>query len=101
MVGVAQQVKALLRGLAADDADCEARPREGLAPDETLGQSELRADRSDLILEQHPQRFDKLEAEVLGQATDVVVGLDRRRALAPAGLDHVGVERPLHQVARS
>ena len=28
-----------------------------------------------------------------------MVGLDRRRALAPAGLDHVGVERSLDEVA--
>ncbi len=37
--------------------------------------------------------------QVVGQAADVVVGLDRRRAGAAAGLDHVGVERPLHEEA--
>src|SRR2546430_13069686 len=36
----------------------------------------------------------------VGQAGDVVVGLDRRRSGAPPGLDHVRVERPLHEKAR-
>src|SRR2546430_13618927 len=36
----------------------------------------------------------------VGQAGDVVVGLDRRRSGAAPGLDHVRVERPLHEKAR-
>ena len=31
-----------------------------------------------LVLEEHPQRLDELEVDVLGQAADVVVGLDLR-----------------------
>ena len=62
----------------------EAGAREGLAPDEPLGQAELGADGADLVLEQHAQRLDQLELEVLGQAADVVVGLDRRGAVAAA-----------------
>ena len=77
----------------------EAGPREGLAPDHPLGQAELGADRADLVLEQHPQRLDQLEVEVVGQAADVVVGLDRRRVVGAAGLDHVRVERALDQEA--
>ena len=73
VVGVAQEVEALLGGLAADDADRQAGPRERLAPDEALGQAELGADRADLVLEQRAQRLDELELEVLGQAADVVV----------------------------
>ena len=80
-------------------ADREARARERLAPDEALGQPELGADGADLVLEQRAQRLDELELEVVGQAADVVVGLDRRRAGAAAGLDHVGVERALDEVA--
>ena len=88
-----------LRHLAADDADRQAGPREGLAPDHPLRQPQLGADRPHLVLKQHPQRLDQLEVEVLGQAADVVVGLDRRGPVAAARLDHVGVERALHQVA--
>ena len=75
-------------------------PGEGLAPDEAVGQAELGGDRADLVLEQGPQRLDQLHLHVLGQAADVVVGLDRRRrAAVAAGLDHVGVERALDQEA--
>ena len=75
-------------------------PRERLAPDQALGQPELGADGADLVLEQRAQRLDELELEVVGQAADVVVGLDRRRAGAAAGLDDVGVQRALHEEAR-
>src|SRR6185369_13018795 len=99
-VRVAQRVESLLRRLAADDADRKAGTRKRLAPDEPLRQAELGADGADLVLEERAQRFDELELEVLGEAADVVVGLDRRRAGAAAGLDHVGVERPLDEEAR-
>ena len=66
MVGLAQHVEALLGGLAADDADREARPRERLAPDEALGQAELGADGADLVLEQRAQRLDELELRSSG-----------------------------------
>ena len=82
-------------------ADREAGAREGLAPDEPLGQPELGADGAHLVLEQRAQRLDELELEVLGQAADVVVRLDRRRAGAAAGLDDVGVERALDEVGRA
>jgi len=60
VVGVAQEVKARLGRLAADDPDRESGPRERLAPDEALGQAELRADGAHLVLEEHPQRLDLL-----------------------------------------
>ena len=62
-----------------------------------LGHAELEADLAHLVLEQHPQRLDQLELQVVRQAADVVVALDVRRAGAAAGLDHVGVERALHE----
>ncbi len=79
----------------------KARPGEGLAPDDPLRQAELRRDGADLVLEQHPQRLDELEVQVLGQTADVVVGLDRRRpgAPVPARLDHVRIERSLDEEA--
>src|SRR5690606_33134453 len=79
------------------DADAEAGAREGLAPDDLVGQAQLGADGAHLVLEQGAQRLDQLEGEVLGQAADVVVALDVRRALAAAGLDDVGVERALDE----
>ena len=76
-------------------------PRERLPPDHPLGQAELLADAPHLVLEQQAQRLDELHAHVGGQPADVVVRLDLRRdaVLAAARLDHVGVERPLHEEA--
>ena len=98
VVGVAQEVQALLGRLAADDADRQAGAGERLAPDEALGQAELGADGADLVLEERAQRLDEVELQVVGQAADVVVRLDRRRAGAAAGLDDVRVERALDEV---
>src|SRR5204862_5728256 len=93
-VRLPHDVQALAGDLAADDADRETRPREGLAPDEALREAELRSDRADLVLEEHPQGLDQLHLHLLGQAADVVVRLDRRRRTAVAArLDHVRVER--------
>ena len=75
-------------------------PGERLAPDQALGEPELGADRAHLVLEQGAQRLDELELQVVGQPADVVVGLDRRRPGAAAGLDDVGVQRPLHEEVR-
>ena len=64
------------------------------------GQAELLADHPHLVLEQRAQRLDQLELQVVGQAADVVVGLDVGGARSPAGLHDVGVERALHEVRR-
>jgi hypothetical protein len=40
-------------------------------------------DRAHLVLEQRAQRLDKLELEVVGEAADVVMGLDRRAPVPP------------------
>ncbi len=95
-VGLAQQVEPLLRHLA-DDADAQAGTREGLTLDDLVRQAELLSDHPDLVLEQLAQRLDQLELEVFRQAADVVVGLDVRRAGPATGLDHVRVQRALHQ----
>ena len=95
-VGLAQDVEPLAGDLA-DDPDAEARARERVPPDDLGGQAELLADQPDLVLEQGAQRLDQLELEVVGQPADVVVGLDVGGAGAAAGLDHVGVERALHE----
>ncbi|MBF6497408.1 hypothetical protein IU412_14290 [Nocardia cyriacigeorgica] len=71
--------------------------RERLTIDDLLGQAELTADRTHLVLEQQPQRFDELEFQIVGQAADIVVGLDVGRASAAAGFHHVRVERALYK----
>ena len=97
-VGLAQDVEALAGDLA-DDPDAEAGAGERVPPDDLGRQAELLADQADLVLEQRAQRLDQLELEVVGQAADVVVGLDVGGAGAAAGLDDVGVERALHEEA--
>ena len=98
-VGLAQDVEALAGDLA-DDPDAEAGPGERLAPHHRGREAELLADQADLVLEERAQRLDQLELEVVGQAADVVVGLDVGGAGAAAGLDDVGVERALDEVRR-
>ena len=75
----------------------EARTRERLARNDFLGQPEFASHRADLVLEQQPQRLDEFELQVVGQAADVVVALDVRRARSAAGLDDVGVQRALDE----
>ena len=99
VVGVAQDLGALARHLA-DDAHAEPRAREGLAPDDLVGQSQLLAHVADLVLEEASQRFDEVERQVLGQSADVVVALDVGR-VARARLDDVGVERALDEESRT
>ena len=73
-----------------------------MAPDERVGQTQLDAQPANLVLEQVAQRLDQLEAELLGQAADIVVNLDRRRRPVgcAAAFDHVGIERSLSQELR-
>ena len=96
LVGVAQDAQPLGRDLA-DDAHGQARAGEGVPPDDLLRQAEHFADLSHFILEQLAQRLDQFEAELFGQAADVVVQLDvgGGAGVAVAGFDHVGVERAL------
>ncbi len=46
---------------------------------ELLRKTELPADLPDLVLEEFPQRLDELERQIVREAADVVVGLDRLR----------------------
>ncbi len=64
-----------------------------------LGQPQLSADLPHLVLEEFPQRLEKLEREPLRQAADVVVGLDRDRRAATGRqrFDHIGVQSALDQ----
>ena len=87
----------LVGGHLADYPHPQSRAGEGLAPHDLLGKAQFQAHRPHLVLEQGPQRLDQLEVEVVGQAADVVVALDGRR-MRGAGLDHIGIQGPLHQV---
>src|SRR5207248_3222436 len=77
----------------------EARAGEGLAAHQLLGEAELAPDAARLVLEERLQRLDEPEAQLLGKAAHVVVGLDLRRRAAGGGarLDDVRVERALRQ----
>ena len=98
-VGEAQDAQPL-GGHGADDADGEARTREGMAADQRIVEAQGAADAAHLVLEEFAQRLDELEGHVVREAADVVVGLDgRRRAAHRERLDHVRVERPLHEEA--
>ena len=92
----AQDIQALTRHLA-NDANTQARAREGLAVHQVIGQAKLATNRTHLVLEQGAQGLNQLEGHVLGQAAHVVVALNIRRALTAAGLDDVGVQGTLDQ----
>ena len=64
----------------------------------SCGMPELLAEPPDLVLEELAERLHEREAELLGEAPHVVVGLDdRRRPLDRDRLDDVRVERPLRE----
>jgi hypothetical protein len=68
-----------------------------MAPDDVFGEAEVFADDTDFVLEQVAERLDKLEAELRGQAADVVVELDTCGGISVlvAGFDDVGIEGAL------
>src|SRR5206468_12310058 len=77
-----------------------AGPGERLPPHHPLGHPELLTDAPHLVLEEQAQGLDQLHPHVRRQAADVVMGLDLRRDLVIAArLDHVRIERSLHEVA--
>ena len=85
----------------AQQAHRQSRAGERMPPDDLFGQAQLQAQPADFVFEQVAQRLDQLEAQILGQAADVVVQLDRGgRAIGRgAAFDHVGIERALGQEA--
>ena len=96
-VRLAQNV-ALLLGDLAGDADAETGTRERLAHNEILRQTELKAELTDLVLEQHAQRLDDLlEVDEIRQTADVVMALDDGCVIL-AGLDDVRINGALCEV---
>src|SRR5690606_4845612 len=55
------------------------------------------AETAHLVFKQVTQRFDEFERHPFRKPTDVVMALDQ--AAADAGLDDVGVDRTLHEIA--
>src|SRR5437899_10543003 len=82
------------------DPHGQPRPGERLPLDDLLRHAQFLSDLPDLVLEQVAEGFDDaVEVDPVGQATDVVVGLDRRSRLR-ASLDPVPVEDALLSVPR-
>ena len=71
-VGLAEDLEPL-GGDLAQAADGQAGAGERVPPDQALGQAQLQAQPADLVLEQVAERLDQLEAQLGGQAADVVV----------------------------
>mmetsp|Transcript_8086 Transcript_8086/g.23795 ORF Transcript_8086/g.23795 Transcript_8086/m.23795 type:complete len:690 (+) Transcript_8086:160-2229(+) len=90
-------------GLAsAEQADGEARPGEGLPPHKLLRETQLRAERADLVLVVVLEGLDDAAqvTEVTHELRVVVVGLDALRVAADhlgGGLDEVGPQRALRE----
>jgi len=98
-VGGAEHGEAL-GGDLAEAAHGEAGAGEGVAVEHLVRHAEGDAGGADLVLEELAERLDEGEVHAFGEAADVVVALDdRARALEGDALDHVGVERALHQEA--
>ena len=75
-IGLPEGVRLLL-GDVPDDADGKAGAGERLTGDQVLGQAQLTAQLTDLVLEEEPQGLDDLlEVHIVGQAAHVVVALD-------------------------
>lgn len=87
----------LLSGNLADDADAQARSREGLTADEMLRDSQGAAHLPDFILKEKSEGLhDFLEVHIVREAAYVVVGFNHRR-LAQAAFDYVRVDGSLDE----
>src|SRR5438477_3817365 len=82
-----------------EHADRETGTGERVPPEDVFGNAELRADATDLVLEQPAKWLDDLERHHLGKSADVVMRFDAsaRFRFARARFDHVGVDRALHE----
>ena len=70
-----------------------------MAVDHVVRQAQCHAELAHFVLDQVAQGFEQFQAQLLGQATHVVVAFDGDGflALGAAALDHVGVNRALGQ----
>ena len=101
LVGVLKDAH-FLCGDLTEDADAEARAREGVAPEEVGADAEGTADAAHLILEEEAQGLDDAEVHLLGESADVVVRLDGGGGSVDRyALDDVGIDCALREPARS
>src|SRR5205814_992107 len=77
----------------------ETRAGKRMPPEDVLRDAELGSHAPDLVLEEAAERLDDFERHHLWKNTDVVMRLDAsaRLRIPRARLDHVGVDRPLHE----
>ena len=90
-----QQHDRLGRNLA-DDPHGQPRPWKRLSLDDLVRQAERPADLSDFVFEEARQRLHQFELQVVRQPANIVVALDLG-GVASARLDHIGIQRALHQ----
>ena len=85
-VGFPQRLEPVA-GDGAQAPHAEARTRERLAVDHAFRQAQRIADDADLVFVKELERLDKGEAQLGGQAADVVVRLDALFAFEDVGVD--------------
>ncbi len=74
-IGLSDDGELVLRD-GAQDAHRQSRPREGVPPDEGLGEAQFATELPDLVLEEDPERLHERHLELCGKASHVVVALD-------------------------
>ena len=84
-------------GDGTDDPNAEAGAWEGLTPDLVMGNAQEGADGADFVFKEVAEGLHQaLEANVLGQASDIVMGLDA--GAADAGFEDIGIDGALDEV---
>ena len=70
-----------------------------MPPHDLIREPQLASHLAHLVLEQLAQRLDQFPRQIGPQTTDIVMRLDDRRgtALRRSRLDHIGIQRSLHQ----
>lgn len=101
-IGFAQQVGVFFFDFA-EDAHAQAGAGEGVAIDHFGRQAQGHAEFTDFVLEEFAQGFKQLEAELFGQAADVVVAFDGDGffAFRSTGFDDIRVNGALGEEGRA
>lgn len=94
-ISLAEDLQTFFRDVA-DDADREARAREGLTVDDFFRHMELTAQFTDFVLEEFAQRFNELEFHVLRETAYIVMALDGG-CRCGAAFHHVRIEGALNE----
>ena len=83
--------------------DRQSRPRKRVPADHVVGQAQLTAKHSNLVLEEFSERLHEAHIHAFRQAAHVVMRLDRdaRAAVKRNGFNDIRVERALRQEVRA